>query len=70
MPLCSMQASKFQKEMQLGWHGMAIALDKAMMSDTPLELTQETLLRNVYADSNGEVSRVVDWILSLCCRMA
>jgi len=52
---CATQASKFQKEMQLGWHGMVIALDKALESEAPLELTKEALVRNVYADSEGEV---------------
>lgn len=41
--------------MQLGWHGMVIALDKALESEKRQELTQETLMRNVYADSDGEV---------------
>merc|ERR1711920_46065 len=49
------QASKFQKEMQLGWHGMVIALDKALESETPIESMQEALVRNVYADSEGDV---------------
>ena len=55
LPSIALQASKFQKEMQLGWHGMVIALDKALDSEMRQELTQETLMRNVYADSEGEV---------------
>uniref|UniRef100_A0A7S0LRQ0 Ubiquinol-cytochrome c chaperone domain-containing protein n=1 Tax=Coccolithus braarudii TaxID=221442 RepID=A0A7S0LRQ0_9EUKA len=63
-------ASKYQKEMQLGWHGMVIALDKALESEEPLEGLREALLRNIYASADGEVPEQASaaslWLAEYC----
>eukprot|EP00316_Scyphosphaera_apsteinii_P017711 CAMPEP_0119309636 /NCGR_PEP_ID=MMETSP1333-20130426/15878_1 /TAXON_ID=418940 /ORGANISM="Scyphosphaera apsteinii, Strain RCC1455" /LENGTH=194 /DNA_ID=CAMNT_0007313639 /DNA_START=281 /DNA_END=866 /DNA_ORIENTATION=+ len=50
-----LQASKFLKELQEGWHGMCVALDQAILSEAPHEAVSTVLLRNVYATADGQV---------------
>jgi hypothetical protein len=50
-----LQALKYQKELQLSWHGLVQSLDIALQADPPREAMAEVLLRNVYADPDGAV---------------
>lgn len=53
------QALKYQKELQVSWHGMAQALDEALKQPAggpQAEALAEVLLRNVYADEEGGIA--------------
>lgn len=46
--------SKHLKEMQLGWHGFARNMDDALTSDDPKAELADTLLRNLYTETDEE----------------
>lgn len=50
-----LQALKYQKELQLSWHGLVQSLDIALQSEPPREAMAEVLLRNVYAGPDGDL---------------
>lgn len=49
------QALKYQKELQVAWHGMVQSLDIALKVDPPRDALAEVLRRNIYAGPEGEL---------------
>ena len=47
--------SKHLKDLQHGWHGFARTMDEALASDDPRAELADALLRNFYADEEGDL---------------
>lgn len=50
-----LRALKFQKQLQVTWHGTALALDTAIAAEDPRDALSEALLRNLYADEDDNI---------------